>query len=53
MLESGLGVFAGRVFRPYAFGQIERRPRFGPTGIETDVGDDFGNLGAGNTVFLC
>ena len=52
-MESGFGVFARRIFRPYVFGQIKCRPCFRPTGIKTDVGDDFSNLGTGNAVLLC
>ena len=49
-LESGLGVLAGRILGPHALCQVECRPRFRPTGIETDVGDNFGDLRAGDSV---
>jgi len=49
-LESGLGIFAGRVLGPHALGQIECRPCLRPTGVETDMGDNLGYLGAGDTV---
>ena len=52
-LESGFGILTGSIFRPYAFCQIECRPCFRPTCIETDVSYDFGNLGTGNAVLLC
>ena len=52
-LKSGFGIFTNGIFRPYVFCQIERRPCFRPTGIKTDVGNDFGNLSTGNAVLLC
>ena len=52
-LESGFSIFTNGIFRPYVFCQIERRPCFRPTGIKTDVGNDFGNLSTGNAVLLC
>ena len=52
-LESGLGIFAGRVLGPHALGQIECRPCLRPTGVETDMGDNLGYLGAGDTVLFC
>ena len=51
-LEYCLGILAGRVFRPYIFGETECRPSLGPSGIETDVGDDLGDFGAGDAIFL-
>ena len=51
-LESGFGIFTGSIFRPYTFGEVERCPGLRPTCVETDMCDDFGDLGTGNTVLL-
>ncbi len=51
-LEGCLGIHAGRLFRPYVFGQTERRPCLGSSGIKTDVRDNFGDFGAGDAVVL-
>lgn len=52
-LESCFGIFTCRIFRPYTFGEVERCPSLRPTRVETDMGNDFSDLGAGNTIFLC
>lgn len=52
-LERGFGIFTGGVLCPYAFGEVERRPSLRPTRVETDMGNDFGDFGTGNTVLLC
>lgn len=51
-LEGGPGIFAGGILRPDLLGETECRPRLGPAGVEADVGDDLGDLGAGDAVLL-
>ena len=52
--KGGFCIFAIDVVVPHLFGEVEGSPRFGPTGIESYVGNDFSNLCAGNTVlFRC
>ncbi len=43
-LEGGFGVRGGRVVGPYVLGQAEGCPCLGPSGVEGDVGDNFGDL---------
>lgn len=50
--KCGFGVLAFDVVVPHLFGEVERSPRFRPTGIESYVGYDFGYLGAGYAVLL-
>ena len=53
LLKCGLGVIGGAVLGPYVLCQTECRPRLGPAGIETDMGDDLGDLAARNAVLSC
>ena len=49
-LEGRPGILTGRIRGPDLLGQPECRPRLGPPGVEADVGDDLGDLGAGDAV---
>lgn len=51
-LESGFSIFSGRIFGPHAFCEVECSPRLRPTGIESDMGNDLGNLRTGDAVLL-
>ena len=51
-LECSFCILAGRLFRPYVFGQTECRPCLRPTRVKTDMRDDFGDFGAGDAVVL-
>ena len=51
-LESRLGIAARKVFIPYVLRKPESGPRLGPTGIESYVGNDFGDFSTGNAVLL-
>ena len=51
-LECSFCILSGRLFRPYLFRQTECRPCLRPTRVKTDMRDNFGDFGAGDTVVL-
>ena len=47
------GLFVGALlFGPHVLRHAEGRPRFGPAGVKGRVGENFGDLGAGDAVLL-
>ncbi len=50
--EGGFCIFVFDVVVPHFFGEVERSPCLGPSGIEGYVGYDFGNFSAGYAVLL-
>ena len=52
LLKRLAGCLCSVRFCPHVFRHPKSRPRLGPTGIESDMGDDLANLGAGDTVAL-
>ena len=51
-LESRFGIRSGRILRPHLFGESESSPSLGPSGIKSDVGNNFGDFGTGDPVLL-
>ena len=49
-LKGRLGIRPLPVLGPNVLGQTEGRPGFRPTGIKTEMGNDFGYVGTGNAV---
>src|SRR5699024_1529499 len=51
--DAAVGLLGGLLVGPDLFGHPERGPGLGPAGVKGGVGDDLGDLGAGDAVLLC